>query len=241
MAALTTRGLKSAVPYTYASFLHNFGGDYLDKNRRPALCSKEAQAATAFYAGLLRDFGPPGVINYTYYQDSSVYREGRVVMEYEATNELGPAMEGGARLKDTTIALLPAGVRNQPTLLSWGLAVSAFSKRPETAWYFVQWATAPAMQSRLALEGIAPPRSSAGNDPKFKQWIDAEPVRRQWMDAIQRAAKIGSTEIGVPIVANPASRDIIGGMVDDVMLGQKTVAQACAEANKAISDLIAKE
>ena len=60
MVPLTTRGLKSALPYTYSAVLHNFGGDYLDKSRKPALCSKEAQAATAFYAALLKDFGPPG-------------------------------------------------------------------------------------------------------------------------------------------------------------------------------------
>ena len=44
-----------------------------------------------------------------------------------------------------------------------------------------------------------------------------------------------------PIVSNPASRDVIGSMVNDVMLGQKTVPQACADANKEIVDLIAKE
>jgi multiple sugar transport system substrate-binding protein len=241
MAPLTTRGLKNALPYTYSTVLHNFGGDYLDKNRKPALCSKEAQAATAFYATLLKDFGPLGAINYTYYQNSSLYREGKAAMDFEATNELSSVMEGGARLKDTAIATLPGGVRNQPTVIGWGLAVSAYSKRPETAWYFVQWATSPAMQSRLALEGIAPPRISVANDPKFKQWVNAEPVRRQWMDALTRAAKTGSSEVGAPIVSNPASRDVIGGMVNDVMLGQKTVPQACADANKGIADLIAKE
>jgi multiple sugar transport system substrate-binding protein len=162
-------------------------------------------------------------------------------MDFESSNELHPVMEGGARLKDTGIALLPAGVRNQPTVIGWGLSVSAHSKRPETAWYFLQWATSPAMEARLALEGIAPPRSEIAKDPNFKKWIDAEPVRREWIDAIQRAARMGSSEVGVPIMANVASRDIIGGMVDDVMLGQKTVAQACAEANQALAGLIAKE
>jgi multiple sugar transport system substrate-binding protein len=150
-------------------------------------------------------------------------------------------MEGGARLKDTGIALLPAGVRNQPTVISWGLSVSAYSKKQETAWYFVQWATSPAMQAKLALEGIAPPRASIAKDPNFQHWIDAEPVRREWMNAVQQAAKIGSSEVGVPIAGNVASRDVIGGMVNEVMLGRKTVAQACDEANKGISDLMAKE
>ena len=61
--------VEEALPYTYSAVLHNFGGDYLDKSRKPALCSKEAQAATTFYATLLKDFGPLGVINYIYYQN----------------------------------------------------------------------------------------------------------------------------------------------------------------------------
>lgn len=97
------------------------------------------------------------------------------------------------------------------------------------------------MQATLALEDIAPPRAQISNDPAFKKWIDAEPVRREWMNSIQQAAKTGSGEVGAPITANVASRDIIGGMVNEVMLGQKAVPQACADANKALADLMARE
>jgi multiple sugar transport system substrate-binding protein len=241
IAPITTRGLKPTIPYTYSVFLHNLGGDYLDKDRKPALCSREAQAATMLYATMLKDYGPPGAIISNFYQNTALYHEGMAVMDFDASDELRNLIEGGARLKDTGVALLPAGVRNQPSIISWGLSVSAYSKKPEAAWYFVQWATSPAMQARLALDGIAPPRASVTKDPNFKKWIDAEPVRREWMNALQQAAKMGTSEVGVPIVANAASRDIIGGMVNEVMLGRKTTAQACAEANKAISDLMAKE
>ena len=74
-------------------------------------------------------------------------------MDFEATNELSSVMEGGARLKDTAVAPLPPDVRNQPTVIGWGLAVSAYSKHPETAWYFVQWATSPAMQTNNCTRG----------------------------------------------------------------------------------------
>jgi multiple sugar transport system substrate-binding protein len=241
MVPWTTRGLKAALPYTYAGFLHNLGGDYLDKNRKPALCSKEAQEATALYARLLKDYGPLGAINNNFYQNVSLYHEGKAAMAFDASNELHRMVEGGAWLQQTGVALLPPGMRNQPVLIGWGLSVSAHSRRPEAAWYFVQWVTSPAMQAKLALEDIAPPRAKLANDSAFKKWIDAEAVRREWMSAIQQAAKIGSGEVGVPIIANVASRDIIGGMVNDVMLGQKTVGQACTDANKALAELMARE
>ena len=75
-AADDTR-LEGRLPYTYSGFLHNLGGDYLGKDRKPALCSKEAQAATTLYAKMLKDYGPPGAINNNFYQNTSLYRRGQ--------------------------------------------------------------------------------------------------------------------------------------------------------------------
>ena len=237
----TSRGLRAALPYTFSNFLHNAGGDYLGANRKAQLCSKEGQAAIGLYANLLKDYGPPGAINVNFYQNISAFHEGKAAMAYESSNELHTVMEGGARLKDTGIMLLPAGARNEPTVIGWGLSISNYSKKQGAAWLFLQWATSPQMQAKLALEGIASPRDASANDPALKAWIDAEPARREWITAVNQANRSGTSEVGVPIVANVASREFIGAAVDDVMLGSKTVAQACADADKGIDDLIAKE
>jgi multiple sugar transport system substrate-binding protein len=54
------------------------------------------------------------------------------------------------------------------------------------------------------------------------------------------AAK-GSSEVGYPIVANPESREFIGQAVQDLILNQKPVDQACADADKSLDALIAKK
>jgi multiple sugar transport system substrate-binding protein len=238
---ITTRGLKGAVPYTFSAFLHNAGGNYLNKDRKSNLCSKEGQAALALYSTLLKDFGPPGATNVNFYQNSSLYREGKAAMSFESSNELRSVMDGGARAKDTGVMLLPRGARSQPTVIGWGLSISAHSKKQEAAWLFVQWATSRTMQEKLALDGIAPPRTSVANDPDFKAWIAAEPVRAEWIAAINEANRSGTSEVGYPIVANVASREFIGAAVNEIVLGQKTVAQACADADKGLNELIAKE
>jgi multiple sugar transport system substrate-binding protein len=51
----------------------------------------------------------------------------------------------------------------------------------------------------------------------------------------------GSSEVGYPIVANPESRDFIGQAVQDLILKQKTVDQACADADKSLDALIAQK
>ena len=85
------------------------------------------------------------------------------------------------------------------------------------------------------------PRTSVAADPDFKAWIDAEPVRKEWITAINEANRLGTSEVGYPIGANVASREYIGGAVNDVLLGQKNVAQACADADKQLDALIGKE
>jgi multiple sugar transport system substrate-binding protein len=236
-----SRGLKAALPYTFSNMLHNIGGSYM-ADGKSNLCSPKDKEALETYSRLLRDYGPPGVVNYSFYQISALYRSGRAAMAFESSNELRTVMEGGERLKDTTLIPFPAGEAGQvPTAIGWGMAVSAYSKQPDAAWYFVQWATSPAVQKMMAVQGIAPPRSSVASDPEYRKWIDEEPVRKEWQAALDVLAAKGSSEVGFPIVANPESREFIGQAVQDLILNQKSVDQACADADKSLDALIAQK
>jgi multiple sugar transport system substrate-binding protein len=236
-----SRGLKPALPYTFSNVLHNIGGSYI-ANGKSNLCSPQGKEALETYSRLLRDYGPPGVVNYSFYQISALYRSGRAAMAFESSNELRTVMEGGERLKDTALIAFPSGAAGQvPTAIGWGMAVSAYSKQPDAAWYFVQWATSPAVQKMMAVQGIAPPRSSVASDPEYRKWIDEEPVRQQWQAALDVLASKGSSEVGYPIVANPESREFIGQAVQDLILNQKPVDQACADADKGLDALIAQK
>ncbi|MDB5999396.1 MAG: extracellular solute-binding protein family 1 [Rhizobacter sp.] len=236
-----SRGLKPALPFTYSVFLHNMGGQYMSGNKSQ-LCSKEGQASMDLYAKLLKDYGPPGVVNYSFYQISSLYREGKAAMAFESSNELRSVMDGGARLKDTGITVLPAGPGgSHPSVIGWTMSVSAHSKNKEAAWYFVQWASSPAMQAELALDGVAPPRTAVAKAKNYQTWMEAEPVRREWVATVNELVRTGTSEVGYPIAANPASREFVGQAVTELLLGQKTTAQACADADKSLDALIAKE
>ncbi len=138
--------------------------------------------------------------------------------------------------------MLPPGPGgSHPTVIGWTMSISNYSKNKEAAWYFLQWATSRAMEEKLALEGIAPPRSAVAQGADFKKWMEEQPVRKEWVAAINELAKTGTSEVGFPIVANPASREYVGQAVDEILLGQKSVAQACADADKQLDALIAKE
>lgn len=241
MTAFASRGLKPALPYTFSNFLHNQGGSYMEDGKS-ALCSDAGKAAIDGYASLLKEYGPPGVVNYSFYQLTSLYRAGRAAMSFQSSNEFPAVMEGGARLEDTGIMPLPAGPGGSvPTTIGWALSVSAFSDNPDASWYFVQWATSPEMQAKLALEGIAPPRSAAAEDPAYQAWLEEQPIRAMWQDALSQLASDGTSEVGFPIIQNPESREYIGQAVNAVLLGEEDVATACADADEALDALIARE
>lgn len=238
MVAFSSRGLKPAMPYTYSVFFHNMGGHYV-VDGQSAFCSDAGVAALTLYGDLLREYGPPGVVNNSYTQITALYRAGRSIMSFGSSNEFGPVMEGGARLADTRIDLLPAGPGgSRPTVIGWGVAISAFSDKKDAAWYFVQWATSPEMQARLALKGLAPPRSNVANAPEYKAWLEEVPLRGEWFDTIKRAAATGTSDIGFPIVANPQSREYIGQAANETMLGEKSARQACEAAEVELQRLV---
>ncbi len=239
LTPFASRGLRDAVAYTFSNVVHNMGGTYM-RDGKSDLCSAPNQAALGLYAGLLKDYGPPGVVNYTFNQIDALYRAGRAAMAFESQNELGNMMEGGAREADTGIRVLPPGPGGSvPTAIGWSLAVSPHSRNKGPAWYFVQWATSPDTQAKIALSGVAAPRAAVAERPEVKAWIAAKPVRAEWQAAVAEIAAKGSSEVGYPIVANPASRGPIGQAVGDVLLGAKTVAAACADADHALDALIA--
>lgn len=49
----------------------------------------------------------------------------------------------------------------------WGLGIARRSTQPEAAWLFVQWATSPEIEPKIAL--------ATGGAPRFSSWIHPSP------------------------------------------------------------------
>ena len=234
-----TRGLAPALPYTFSNVLHNFGADYFSAPRKPALCAPSAVAAIKWYADMLRDYGPPGAVNYSFVQIADLYGAGRAAMAFESSNELGPIMKFPGRAKDTGLILLPPGPGGQkPTVIGWGLAMSAFSAAKPETWYFMQWASSKAMQTTLALHGIAPPRRSVAASAAYRTWLAKMPVRQTWAALIKRMAATGTSEVGPPVTRQSQARQIVGEAIDKVLLGQAHAKEAACAADKELTAML---
>jgi len=74
---IVLRGLKNANATQYPSILFPTGGTYL-KDGKAVLDSKEGVAALDLYARLLRQYAPPGVVNFNWYECSASFMQGQV-------------------------------------------------------------------------------------------------------------------------------------------------------------------
>ena len=82
---IVLRGLKNANATQYPSILFPMGGTYL-KDGKAALDSKEQIAALDLYAKLLRQYGPPGVVNFNWYECSASFMQGQVAIYMDGVN-----------------------------------------------------------------------------------------------------------------------------------------------------------
>ncbi|HUN44678.1 MAG TPA: extracellular solute-binding protein [Acetobacteraceae bacterium] len=243
MIPWATRGLKPALAYTFSNVLHNFGTDYMDAAGKPDLCSPKGVRAIAWYADMLRKYGPPGAINNSFLQTRELYGQGRAAMAFESSNEFGEMMKFPHRQDDTGLMLLPPGPGgvSKPTVIGWGVSLSAFSRKQAAAWYFVQWATSKAMDAKLALQGIAPPRDSVAQSTQYKAWLNQVPVRAEWARLLKQMGATGTSEVGPPLERQPQAREIVGDAVDNVLLGEVSAHHAACSADQQIAAMMAEK
>jgi multiple sugar transport system substrate-binding protein len=239
---VTLRGLPAAVAYTLGNFIYNNGKEWFD-NGKPNFQDPVRVKAIQQYADLAQKYGPPGVVQYSFYQSSSLFAQGKVAMEIESTNELNSITDPKtSRVIDKigVIPVPPGPGGSKLTMLQWGLSINKFAKNKEAAWLFMQWATSKEMQLEMALNGIASPRTSTWNNDKFKNGMDT-PLKKQWMESLKFIMANANPDVGPPVEDQAQVRQIIGEMIDKVILKNKTAAEAAKEADTKITEVLNKK
>ncbi|PSL06044.1 carbohydrate ABC transporter substrate-binding protein (CUT1 family) [Haloactinopolyspora alba] len=240
---ITLRGQAPALPFTFGPFFHGTGLEWTDEQGTPNFDESGAVEAIEQYATLAREYGPPGVINYSFTESSTLFAQGKAAMELESSNELNSVVdpEKSTVADNVGVAPVPAGEAGPaPTVLSWGLAMSPFSEKKDAAWEFMQWATSPEIQLKLTEADIAPPRDGVATDPAYTDTLDT-PTLEQWQAAVADLQKNGNVEVG-PVGNNaPEMRKVIGDAIGKVILGDATAAEAADEIQNGLTPLLSEE
>ena len=234
------RGLRTAIPYAFAGFVHNLGGSFALPDGKPGMSQPGSVAALAMYANLLKEHGPPGALNHTFTQVIELLGNGRVAMVHESSNEFANIMRFPGRATDLGVKVLPPGREtgiSKPVAIGWGLAISAHSRRQQAAWQFLQWATSKEIQARLITAGVAPPRASVFRGAAFEAWAAEQPIRRAWAGALVELGRDGSGVMQPPTDRVPEARQEIGQAVQQVVLGRATPQEAARVADAELAKL----
>ena len=237
VAGFAMRGKGANATSQIVNFLMSFGGTWLNPDGTSALNSYQSKQALAFYADLLRNYGPPGETNMSWPEVTSLYAQGQAAMIFDA-NVFRSIMEDPKQAIDvvrnnTGYAPLPAGPAGlHPVVLVWGLSVNHASKNPGAAWYFIQWALSKANQEKAILAGVPAARTSAWQNEEFKKTAPAD-----WIEGSQKSFAVGDPNWNPPVKPVPEVRDAYGQAIVAALEG-KPVGPALDQAAQSIDQIL---
>jgi multiple sugar transport system substrate-binding protein len=230
---VVARGQASASVSVFSSFLHNSGADWFT-NGLPSVNTPEAVAAYDYYGSLLRNYGPPGVVNMGSGDTFAVFGEGNIGMYLDAGSFM-PFFKGTKVEGKIGFAKVPAGKLDTPLAYSYGIAMSSQANNKEAAWYLIQWITSKKISLELQIAGNGSGRNSSWNDPSFTATADKE-----WVDTNLLSFKIGNWDWLPPVISIPEARDIVGAPIV-VSIEGGDVQAAADEANQKLTELAKRD
>jgi multiple sugar transport system substrate-binding protein len=232
------RGLKNANAPAWDWALFSMGGNFLTTDGKASINTPEAVKTMDWYAGMLRRFGPPGVVNFNWYECSAALMQGQVATYYDGVN-FATQFENPEKSKvagKVGYAVLPAGPGGHfaPTFSS-AMAVSPQSRNQGAAYFFIQWATNKQNAIQQLLSGVGTARISPWSNSEVK----AKPkMPIDWYQAYMESLKIG--RVGLPEIAGVTEyRDIIGVAIQKAIEGARS-SDVLAQAQKEFQEVLDK-
>jgi multiple sugar transport system substrate-binding protein len=184
VAVRGTRNWATIHP-AYMSIFSSAGAkDFEIKNNKlvSAVDSAPAVEVTKKFAQMVKEGGPPGWSNYTWYQCGADLGAGKAAILWDADingyfqNVPGSTSQSG-NIGFAPNPVMKAGDPVQSNEWVWQLAMNASSKNKKAAWLFIQYFTGPEFELWAALNAktVDPARQSIWDNQQFKDKIAKVP------------------------------------------------------------------
>ena len=233
---ITMRGKSPSVTSQWVDFLHSFGGEWLNEDHDASVNTTQAIKATDFYGRLLRLYGPKSATSNTWYENISIFIQGKAAMIYDASvfKSIYEDNKISKIAGKVGYAMIPKGDKGAiPHVSNWGLGIYSGSKNKEAAWLFIQWATSKEIALKGLLVGIPAARISAWESPEFKKTDNLS----SWTYSSIESYKVASIYWNPPVVSVAECREVMGDAIVRSILGGN-VKDACNYAAKRINEII---
>lgn len=239
-AGILLRGQKIHSAWSSVGFVWSYGGRIMNDPVAPTAASfdsPEAVAGIEMYAKLLRNAGPLGAGNYTWYEALADFQQGKAAMYIDNAPFMGQIEDPKASkvVGQVGYAPMPAGPAGEyANSLAWMLSMSSSSKNKAAAALFLAWVTGAPM----ALEVGQAAGTSARESFYASDWVK-EHYPADWAETFVLSTKRANPESGFPrIVEIDEWLDIYGGAVNATILGtgavQKNLTDAVTAMNKVL-------
>jgi multiple sugar transport system substrate-binding protein len=251
-----TQGMERVAPFTadrlhhwnWIPYLMGMGGQVFKDppaNLTPTWNTPEAAEAAEFYARLLRDYGPDGVLSFTDDQAMQSQKTGRANMRTQAITWMVPlAKDPDSRVKDTVrYGMVPAGPAGAfPGSNSHGFGIPVGSRNKEAAWEFIKWSVSKELLTRMLEDHGYPSicRRSIIDSELFKETLtlNGQDVASLYLEVLELGGKTGYMRYRT-VPQFPQIGDKINIAIERVATGQATGEVAMREAQaEAEADLI---
>jgi multiple sugar transport system substrate-binding protein len=219
MMGFLARGLKNANTPGWYSFHMLMGGQRLERDAK-VFATDAGVKSMEYYARLVRQYGPPGVVNMNWYEITSLFAQGGGAMVIDGLN-FATQYENKEKSKvvgKVGYAPHPVGPAGPFYGVSFiGMSIPPFTKKKEPAWFFAQWAASKEMSVRVRLKaGTNAARKSEWDDPRVKS---AQKMPPDWVEA-GRISMGDKGELWLPnIIPITEWRDIFGVAIVKVIEG----------------------
>jgi multiple sugar transport system substrate-binding protein len=219
VAGFVGRGLKNANVPVWTSFLLGYGGTFMDAKGKLLTDSPEAIEAAKMYQTLLAKSGPQGVAGFNWNEAQSLFLQGKAAMWLDGIGFAQP-------LEDPTksriagkvgYGVMPPGPKAQVSaLFGDGEGISTYSKKKGPAWFYIQWASNKANQTRMLQAAAgAPVRNSAYAAAQQSSDFKAP---KEWVECMLKSAAIAQP--GLPVIAPVTEfRDVFGVALTNMING----------------------
>ena len=239
MYGFVARGQRSPLVTQLASYIFSEGGDYITDGKA-SINTPEAVKAMTTYGNLLKDSGPPGVLNMSGPQAFGIFAQGKVAFLTDAdslyTNATDP--EKSTISDKVGFALFPAGAAgSRPVnVTAWALSINERSKNKDAAWELIQWATNTENVLTAQQKGNPGARTSVWDNPEGSKSFPEELV-----PIIKESMQNGVGHDRPVVVSVGEARDAVGEVVMKVITGETDVQGAADKANANLQAIIDKD
>jgi multiple sugar transport system substrate-binding protein len=233
--------------WNFVPYLMGFGGQVFRNppdDLMPAFDTPEAARAADFFARLLVEMSPSGVMSFTDDQAMRAQMSGRANIRTNAITWLTALVKHQESKVATTsrYALMPAGPAGSfPGSNSHGFGIPAGAKNKDAAWTFIKWAVGKKTIARIVKEkgyGAVCRRSVITSDYFTESLtLNGDSVAPLYLQVLELGGKTGYMKYRtVPVF--PQVGDKINKAIERIASKQQKAPEALAQAkDEAIADL----